>query len=71
MTRFINKKCFSLAKVLNWQVLTKNLVTLKRWDKIRVFQIAVRGRGKSPPVRRKLEILWGWGFFYRREPDEE
>ena len=71
MTRFINKKCFSLAKILNWQVLNKNLVTFRRWDRIRVFQIAVRGRGKFPPVRRKSDILWGWGFFYQREPEQE
>ena len=37
-----------LTKNLNWKVQTKNLVTFKRWDGIRVFQIAVRGWGNSP-----------------------
>ena len=37
-----------LTKNLNWEVLPKNLVTFKRWDGIRVFQIAVRGGGNSP-----------------------
>ena len=36
-----------LTKNLNWEVLPKNLVTFKRWDGIRVFQIVVRGEGKS------------------------
>ena len=40
-----------LAKTLNWGVLTKNLVTFKRWDRTRVLQIAVRGGGKFPSVR--------------------
>ena len=60
-----------LAKTLNWEVLTKNLVTFKRWDRMRVFQIALRGGGKFLSMRVESETLWGWGFFYRREPEEE
>ena len=60
-----------LTKNLNWESLIKNLVTFKRWDGIRVFQIVVRGEGKSlspppPPVRGESEILLGGGgFFYQ------
>ena len=61
-----------LTKNLNWEMLIKNLVTFKRWDGIRVFQIVVRGEGKSlsplppPPVRGESEILLGGGgFFYQ------
>ena len=37
-----------LTKNLNLEILTKNLVTFKRWDGIKVFQIAVRDGGKFP-----------------------
>ena len=31
--KFINKNVFSvITKDLNWEILTKNLVTFKRWD---------------------------------------
>ena len=53
-----------LAKTLNWEDSTKNLVTFKRWERIRVFQIVVRGGGKFPSVRGESEILWGGVFFY-------
>ena len=51
-----------LTKNLNWETLTKDLVTFKRWDEIRVFQIVVRGGGKVPPVRWESKILPG-GIF--------
>ena len=46
-----------LTKNLNWEVLIKNLLTFKRWDEIRDFQIAVRGGVKFPSVRGKSENL--------------
>ena len=55
---------FILTKNLNWEVLTRNLVTFKRWDWIRVFQIAVKGGGKFPSVREESEILLGRGNFF-------
>ena len=51
-----------LTKNLNWETLTKDLVTFKRWDEIRVFQIVVRGGGKVPPVTWESKILLG-GIF--------
>ena len=51
MTKKVDKQkmFFSiLTKNLNWAILTKNLVTLRRWDEIRFFQIVVRDGGKSP-----------------------
>ena len=51
-----------LTKNLNWEVLTRNLVTFKRWDGIRVYQIAVRGGGEFPSVRGESEILLGGNF---------
>ena len=34
--RFMNKFFFSvLTKNLNWEILTKNLVTFKRWDEVK------------------------------------
>ena len=40
-----------LAKNLNWEVLTKDLVTFKSWDGIRVLQFAVRVERNLPSVR--------------------
>ena len=50
-----------LTKNLNWKVLNKNIVILRRWDGIRVFQIAVRGArgGGFPSLRRESEIFRG------------
>ena len=51
MTKVYKQMFFSiLTKNLNWKVLNKNVVILKRWDGIRVFQIAVRGAGGRIPV---------------------
>ena len=34
--KFINKKVFSaITKNLNWEILTENLVTSKRWDGVK------------------------------------
>ena len=61
-----------LTKNLNWEILIKNLVTFKRWDGIRVFQIVVRGEGKSlsplPPQQSggNQKFYWGEGDFFTR-----
>ena len=55
---------FILTNNLNWEVLTINLVTFKRWDGIRVFQIAVRGGGKFPSVGGESVILLGRRNFF-------
>ena len=66
MTRKVYKQkmFFSiLTKNLNWE----NLVTFKRWDGIRIFQIVVKGGGKFPSVRGESEILRGEGHFFTKE----
>ena len=66
MTRKVYKQkmFFSiLTKNLNWE----NLVTFKRWDGIRIFQIVVKGGGKFPSVRGESEILRGEGHFFTEE----
>ena len=47
--------------ILTNEVLTKHWVTFKRWDGIRVFQIAVRGEWKFPSVKEELEIFFFFG----------
>ena len=66
MTKDYKQKMFFsvLTKNLNWKVLHKNLVTFKRWDGIRVFQVAVRDRGKFSSVKGELEILQGVGWIF-------
>ena len=63
MTKVYKQKIFFsiLTKNLIWKVLHKNLVTFKRWDGIRVFQIAVRDGGKFSSVKGESEILQGGG----------
>ena len=58
-----------LAKNLNWEVLTKDLVTFKSWDGIRVLQFAVRVERNLPSVRGESEILRGvrGGIFVPKE----
>ena len=66
MTRKVYKQkmFFSiLTKNLNWE----NLVTFKRWDGIRIFQIVVKGGGKFPSVRGESEILRGERHFFTEE----
>ena len=62
MTRKVYKQkmFFSiLTKNLNWE----NLVTFKRWDGIRIFQIVVKGGGKFPSVRGNQKFYGVRGIF--------
>ena len=40
--KFVIKKIFSaISKNLNWEILTKNLVTFKRWDGVKGWKILI------------------------------
>ena len=41
--KFINKNIFPCHKNLNWKILTKNLVTFKRWDGVKDEKFNIMG----------------------------
>ena len=41
--KFINKNIFPCHKNLNWKILTKNLVTFKRWDGVKDENFNIMG----------------------------
>ena len=39
-----------LSKNLNWEILTKNLVTIKRWDEVKDEKFQYYGRSLEKPI---------------------
>ena len=54
-----------LTKNLNWETLPKSLVTFKRWDGIRVFQIVIRGGVKFSLSEKRIGNFTRLKLFYR------
>ena len=59
-----------ITKILNWEILTKNLVTYKKWDEINGRKCQCYGGSLKNPIfsrgggsQKKCNIgrNWGWG----------